>query len=297
MKPFSRSLTNDPPPEPKTNPMDALANWVGKPLPLIIIFLFMIGMGMLLSARWMPPSEAESSVAASTPTKTPASLPAEAGTNTPSLPSPKPNTATPTPTKTLRFTATPTSTAVEYQQLNGSVIANQTACRYGPGNLYLYRTSLFWGTKLQALGRDQASDWLYVQADGFDFPCWVDVRSVRLPDLATVLEPYYPEKTLLPVSALDIMLQNVTASRDDSQVSIYWDAYLLPDGERESPQSPRYVAELWLCKEGELTFTILFPNQPNLLVTDEKGCSAPSSGVVYLAAKDGYAGPVEIPWP
>lgn len=294
-----KSLTSTPSPEsePKPNAMDNLANWVGKPLPLLIIFLLTVGMGMLFSARWTPPSESGSPAAESTPSETPASLPAEAGTNTPGLPTPKPKTPTPAATKTPRLTATPTSTPVEYQQLNGSIIANQTACRFGPGNLYLYQASLLWGTKLQVLGRDFDSDWLYVQAEEFESPCWVDLRSVRLPDLASVLEPYYPEKAPLPVSALTITLQNVTAIRDKTQVSIYWDAYLLPDSQRESPQSPRYVVELWLCKEGELTFTTLFPNQPNVLVTDEEDCSAPSSGMIYLAAKDGYVGPVNIPWP
>ncbi|HNA88101.1 MAG TPA: hypothetical protein PK989_02275 [Anaerolineales bacterium] len=294
-----KPLNNDPTPEPESKPsrMDTLTAWIGKPLPLFIIFLLMVAMGMLLSARQVPPSNTGTPALDSTLTETPASLPAETGTNTPSLPTPKPKTATPAPTRTLRFTATPTSTPVTYQQLTGSIIANQTACRYGPGNLYLYRTSLLWGTKLQVMGRDQASDWLYVQAVDLDFSCWVDVRSVRLPDLASVLEPYYPEKAPLPVSALDVTLRNISASRDDTQVSIKWDAYLLPDSERESPQSPRYVVELWLCKEGELTFTTLFPNQPNLLVADEEGCVASSSGVVYLAAKDGYVGPFGIAWP
>jgi hypothetical protein len=32
-------------------------------------------------------------------------------------------------------------------------------------------------------------------------------------------------------------------------------------------------------------------------VIDEAGCSEPSHGVVYLAEKHGYEGPMEIPWP
>lgn len=301
MKPLSRSLTENPLPEPgpKPNPLDAVSKWIGKPLPLFVIFLLTVGIGMLLSARWSPPDETQPPVSDSSPSPTPASLPADAGPATPTLPSPKPKTPTPASTKTPNTPSTPTGTPVIYKQLTGSVIANQTACRSGPGNLYLYRTSLLWGSKLQILGRDLDSTWAYVQTEGLESPCWVDLRSVRLPDLASVLEPYYPQKAPLPASALDVTLQKVTAIRakDSHQITIYWDAYLLPDSDRESPQSPRYVAELWLCKEGASTFTILFSNEPTLLVTDEEGCSEASSGVVYLAAKDGYVGPVEIPWP
>lgn len=298
---MSRLLTNDPSqtPETKAGPLDALSGWIGKPVTLFIIFLATIGIGMFLSARLNPPSGTQPPAADSTPTATPASLPAENGAVTPTLPAPKTKTPTPAPTNTPRFTATPTSTPIVYKLLNGSLIANQTACRAGPGNLYLYQTSLLRRIKMQVLGRDLDSDWAYVQAEGLDAPCWVDLRSLRMDGLPADLEPVYPQKASLPFSELGPAPQNINASRIDegTRITIYWDEYLLPDSDRESLQSPRYLAELWLCKGGELTFTILFLNQPNLLVTDEEGCSQPSSGVVYLAAKDGYAGPAEIPWP
>lgn len=62
------------------------------------------------------------------------------------------------------------------------------------------------------------------------------------------------------------------------------------------------MLELWLCKDGELQFTPtgswdLTVPRSTLQVQDEAGCSEPSRGIIYLAEKHGYAGPVKIPWP
>jgi hypothetical protein len=113
----------------------------------------------------------------------------------------------------------------------------------------------------------------------------------------------YPGEVTLPGSIYDWPEpQNVKAERQGDQVYITWDFYNLPAGEREDDSKPRYMLELWLCKDGELQFTPtgswdLTEPRSTARVTDEAGCSEPSHGRIYLAEKHGYKGPVEIPWP
>jgi len=121
----------------------------------------------------------------------------------------------------------------------------------------------------------------------------------RLDDLKIM----YPGEVTLPGSIYDWPEpQNVKAERQGDQVYITWDFYNLPAGEREDDSKPRYMLELWLCKDGELQFTPtgswdLTEPRSTARVNDEAGCSEPSHGRIYLAEKHGYKGPVEIPWP
>ena len=72
----------------------------------------------------------------------------------------------------------------------------------------------------------------------------------------------------------------------------------MPEGERESSNSPRYLLELWLCRNGEVTFTPLpVYEDTKVSVIDRAGCTVPSHGRIILAEKNGYVGPVEIKWP
>ncbi len=214
-------------------------------------------------------------------------------TNTPTA------TASPEATVTATFTPTVTATSTSLADLDGEVQADKLACRYGPGDLYLYQYGLIKGNKMQVLGRDIHSEWVYVQVQGFEKPCWVNPKYINVNGDIASLESVYPGKVNIPLSYYWPAPKNVYAARtaDGKQVGIYWDEYILPDGEMESPQSPRYLAELWLCKDGKLTFNSIFAWQNNLLVDDEPGCSEPSSGVMYLVEKHGYSGPVTILWP
>lgn len=209
-----------------------------------------------------------------------------------------PPTASPEATFTPTTTAA-TATSTPVSNLDGEVQADKLACRYGPGDLYLYQYGLIKGNKMQVLGRDIHSEWVYVQVQGYDSPCWVNAEYINMNGDIASLESFYPGKVNIPLSYYWPAPKNVYAARtaDGKQVGIYWDEYILPDGEMESPDSPRYLAELWLCKDGELTFNSIFAWQNNLLVDDEAGCSEPSSGVMYLVEKHGYSGPVTIPWP
>jgi len=182
---------------------------------------------------------------------------------------------------------------------------DRIACRYGPGDDYLYQFGLIKGNQMEVRGRvevrlrrgNEIGTWLWGLAEGYPSPCWVNARDVQLDGDVSSLETVYPGKVKLPLTSNWPRPQNVKASRLGDQVSIFWDLYILPVGERESEQSPRYIAELWLCQGGKVVFTPIGVWEPPLVVTDETGCTEPSHGRLYLAEKHGYVGPVEIPWP
>ena len=147
----------------------------------------------------------------------------------------------------------------------------------------------------------ESQTWLWGQLQDYVGPCWVNARFVQLNGDVASLEVVYPEKVELPVlpeaSWKWPAPQNVRALRQGDAVNIYWDFFDVPLGERESENSPRYILELWLCQNGQVTFNPRAANGSTLQVIDQAGCSEPSHGRIYLAEKHGYEGPVEIPWP
>jgi hypothetical protein len=110
----------------------------------------------------------------------------------------------------------------------------------------------------------------------------------------------YPHKVDLPFLSNPRwpVPQNVEVIRLGDEVTISWDFFDVPLGERESPNSPRYLLEAWLCQDGQLVF-IPLPVYENTKVSviDQAGCAEPSHGRIVLAEKHGYVGPVEIEWP
>jgi hypothetical protein len=114
------------------------------------------------------------------------------------------------------------------------------------------------------------------------------------------LEVVYPDKVDLPFlrDSRWPVPQNVNVERFMDEVTISWDFFDVPEGERESPNSPRYVLEVWLCRDGQVTFnTIPVYENTKVSVIDQAGCAEPSHGRIILAEKHGYVGPVEIEWP
>lgn len=204
-------------------------------------------------------------------------------------------TLTPTPRKTPTKTNTPEP---KPEETMNAVVIQQLACVYGPSEYFLYRFGLIEGIKLQVFGKDINSGWVYVLADGYEGECWVNLNQISLEGDAENLKVLYPGEVGLPISLIWPVPQNVYTARtaDGTKIAIYWDEYILPDGEIESPNSARYLLELWTCQNGILTFEPKFVWDDDILITDERGCSEPSHGVIYLVEKHGYAGPVEIPW-
>jgi hypothetical protein len=283
---------------------------IGKMLTLLLGAIFIAGASLTLSGRLF-----QGAVPQPTDTPTPFSTPTPPASETPTATQVPTSTATeiPTTTQTATATATPTLSLTPvptYLTLRGQPMRT-IACNYGPGDIYLYQEvmnpryqmDVFGKAVIRYRGREQT--WLYTQADGFQLKCFVNADDVQLTgggieDLKTV----YPGEVTLPVSDLWDPPQNVVATRQGDRVMISWDFLDLPDGEREreDDSKPRYLLELWLCQGGELAFTptgswdTSLPRS-SISVTDEAGCAEPSHGVIYLAEKHGYVGPVEIKWP
>ena len=278
---------------------------VGKALTVLVIAVTVVGVGTLLPATLAPvavPSQMPTMPASAEPASTSSLEPVVTSTATETQTStPVPNTSTPTLTATLTLTPTPT-----YLFLTG-VVANPVsrgiACRFGPGDVYLHQFGLINGNKMEIRGQVEVRSgrelgtWLWGLAEGFPDLCWVNAKYIQLDGDVASLETVYPEKVELPLTTTWPELQNVVVARTGDRVSIIWDEYLLPLGERESEQSPRYLAELWLCQAGKLAFTPIGTLDPGLIVRDEAGCDEPSHGRLYLVEKHGYVGPVEIQWP
>ena len=207
-------------------------------------------------------------------------------------------TSTPTPTATATITLTPTPPA----SLEGEVIADRLSCRYGPGAPYLYAWGLSKGDKVEVIGKAETTGglWVYVKHQGDDRPCWVNSKflSVNNGDIST-LEQVYPEKAVLILFYHDKFPPptNVEAGRTGDFVGVTWKGYELALGDRESEDSPLYLVEFWTCQGGQIVFTAYGSFVENALIKDEPGCSEASHGQVFIAHKDGYIGPVPIPWP
>jgi hypothetical protein len=181
--------------------------------------------------------------------------------------------------------------------LRGTVNVEKVSCRYGPGAMYLYLYGMVQGANQEVIGRTDTGKWVLTRARGDKTVCWVKSEFLSLSGDVLSVEMVYPDKYKLPVSPYYGPPTGVNAQRKGNEVVISWTNNPPGPGDLESPNSPYYVIETWVCQAGQLVFTPIgaFTNLVN--VTDEAGCTEPSHGRVYLAEKHGYAGPVEVPWP
>jgi hypothetical protein len=214
-------------------------------------------------------------------------------------------TATATQTATQTATETPSLTPIPtYAILRGEIL-NRIACRYGPGDFYLYRFGLIPGNRMEIRGRvdlqmgRQTETWVWGLPEFFPDVCWINARDIKLDGDLSSLEVVYPDKVDLPFlrDPRWPIPQNVQVERHGDEVAISWDFFDVPLGERESANSPRYVLEVWHCQNGQVIFTPLpVYDVTKVTVIDQGGCAEPSHGRIVLAEKHGYVGPVEIPW-
>jgi hypothetical protein len=151
---------------------------------------------------------------------------------------------------------------------------------------------------MDIIGRDEAGTWLLVRAIGGSNPCWIkatlvaprgDVMLVPQvdPDIILAWSPYYPALT------------GVTASRNGDEVVVSWDPLYTKAGDeiQIADSQMLYVIEAWLCKEGNLVFTVIGSNLTFATLHDEAGCASPSIARVYAAEKHGYTQWMKIPIP
>jgi len=273
---------------------------VGKFMTVLLGVLVLAGVGFAaaqgLGLTFAPPTPTASPTPSAThtaePTFTPTALPTETLT-----PSPSP-TLTFTPTATL--TPTPTATPVPtYQVLRGTVTSELLACRYGPGAVYLYQYGFIQGLPVTFTGRDDTGTWLYGTGLDYEKPCWVNARFIKLAGNVEDLEPVYPDKVSVPIFRHPNFPppMDVEAVRKGDEVGVTWKGYELAPGDRESPNTPRYLIEAWTCQAGKIVFMPIGTFVESALIRDEAGCSEPSHARLFLVHKDGYVGPVDIPLP
>jgi hypothetical protein len=217
----------------------------------------------------------------------------------------------PTPTATLKVSATPTLTTVPTStatgtpappaSLEGTVDSDLLSCRYGPGAQYLYQYGLSKGNEVEVIGKAEnaGGSWLYIHATGYQRPCWVNAKFLQVQGDASTLASVYPENAPLIMFYHDKFppVTDVSASRSGDRVEVYWNGYELALGDRESAESPQYLVEFWTCQAGQIVFSSYGAFEEAAVVQDEAGCAEPSHGQVFIAHKDGYVGPVAIPWP
>ena len=277
----------------------------GKVLTVALAAVLLAAVGLSAPSALAPLFGSPTPTPLSTRTPTPAPPPTGTATATQLPTSTATFTATPAPTATASQTPTPTLTPLPtFSILNGEII-NRTACRHGPGDLYLYRFGLIPGNRIEVSGRmeiwtgRETQTWVYGLPEFFSDPCWVNARDVKLNGELSSLETVYPDKVELPIirNARWPVPQNVTATRLGDPVSITWDFFDVPLGERESENAPRYLLELWLCQKAEVLFMPVAAWSSAVRVVDEAGCAEPSHGRIFLVEKHGYVGPVEIEWP
>ena len=226
------------------------------------------------------------------------------------------STPTRTPTSTLTFTPAPAAGGVSapdtasggssgsvgggegFAIFSGVVQADHLSCRYGPGASYLYNYGLIKGNQVQVVGRNEAGTWVYIQF-GDTLKCWVNAKFLEVAGDINSLESVYPEKAPLILFSHPKFPPpaNVQAARSGDRVVITWVGYELALGDRESAESPIYLVETWTCQAGQIVFTAAGVFEEVSVITDEAGCAEPSHGQVYIAHKDGYIGPIQIPWP
>lgn len=240
----------------------------------------------------------------SSPTPSVTAVTMESATPSPEVDLPATEIPSATATDSPIPTITETSTAVvsPVASLPGVVDADQLSCRYGPGAVYLYHYALIKDYEVDVLGRAEtaAGTWLYVRYDGYDAPCWANAKFIQVDGEVASLEIVYPGKVELLLFHHNKFppVKNVSAARrEDGTVEVLWRGYDLALGDRESADSPLYLIEAWTCQDGKLVFNAIGVYEEGALIQDEAGCAEPSHGDVYVAHKDGYIGPVPIPWP
>jgi TIR domain len=297
----------------------------GKVLTVLLITTVIAGAGILVPATFAPaptptPTSIPTSLLTFTPIPASSDTPLQTATQTPNPTSTLTETMTATQTLTSTVTPSPVPTYLTLTGVIANPLSNLVACRYGPGDIYLYRFGPQNGIQMSISGKAEihtlreVQTWLWGLPNGYSDPCWVNAKYVRLNGDLTNLEPVYPEKVDIPFirNPRWPVPQNVKVSRLGDEVTINWDAYVLPLGERgnANAQSPQYILELWLCQGGRVAFTPIgnFDSPASggelelhgideLRVTDEAGCAEPSHGRIFLVEVHGYVGPVEIPWP
>ena len=278
----------------------------GKTLTVALAALLIAAVGLAVPTAVVPLFVSPTPLPPASATIPPRATETLTATQAPTLTVTQTETATPTNTQTATATVTPSLTPIPTYAILQAEVLNRTACRHGPGDIYLYRFGLIPGNRMEVRGRvdvqtgRQTQTWVWGLPEFFADVCWVNARDIKLDGELSSLEVVYPDQVDLPFLRDPSwpIPQNVQVERQGDEVTISWDFFDVPLGERESENSPRYVLETWLCQNGQVIFTPLpVYDVTKVTVIDQEGCVEPSHGRIVLAEKHGYVGPVEIEWP
>lgn len=233
-------------------------------------------------------------------------MPTATETAPPPSATPAPDTATPTPTDTVTpaptatqtptptITDTPTPSATPTYAFPQVTVKMQAHCRYGPSKAHLHAADLYPGDTGTVRGRFRYSQWLYIKFDKLNYFCWVAPGVVDVVGDISLIN-YAEVKLPVPGIYLYGPPDEVYATRDGKKVTITWSQVTMTKDKDRG-----YYLELFVCQNGAyLWWPVSFPDQytTSYTVTDEKGCPAPSGGVIYTVEKHGYSKPKTIPWP
>lgn len=206
-------------------------------------------------------------------------------------------TSTPTETPlppTPTITETPTPSATPTYAFPQVTVKMQAHCRYGPSKAHLHAADLYPGDTGTVRGRFRYSQWLYVKFDKLNYFCWVAPGVVDVVGDLSLIR-YTEVKLPVPGVYLYGPPDEVYAVRDGDKVTITWSQVVMTKDKDRG-----YYLELFVCQNGAyLWWPVSFPDQytTTYTVKDEKGCPAPSGGVIYTVEKHGYSQPKTIPWP
>jgi hypothetical protein len=165
----------------------------------------------------------------------------------------------------------------------------QANCRYGPGTAYLFSHGLYEGDHGVVHGRNYSGTWLWIQPDNLNRHCWVSSSVVEIDGnvfSVIIVQPQLPHSTLYGPP------RGVQAHRQGDQVTVDWSPVWMTEDDYRG-----YLIEALACQDGALIWIAVHSDETSYTFTDEAGCSASSSGLLYAVEKHGYTDPVVIPWP
>lgn len=247
---------------------------------MVLLSLSLQSCGAVFISPTTTPTSSSTSTATSTATVTMTTT----NTLTPTL------TSTPTETLTPTISLTPTITLTPTFDFPDGVVLQQANCRYGPATAYLFAAGLYPGDKVEIWGRNNSGTWLYVQPETIKYQCWVAASMLNISgDVFSV----WVQPVRLPHSTLYGPVQRAYATRQGNQVTIAWEpVWRTVDDDRG------YLIEANLCQNGLLVWMAVQTDTNTYTFTDDKGCSIPSSALLYVVEKHGYTDPIQVlPWP
>jgi hypothetical protein len=229
----------------------------------------------------------EEAALSNTPTSSP--TPADTATALPTHTNVPTATHTPTITLTPTITPTPTITLTPTYAFPTVTVLEQSHCRYGPGKAYLHAGDLYEGDRGVVSGVSPSRTWLWIKPDKLHYHCWV---AASLVEVQGDLKPLNVAQVSLPKSSLYGPPDDVAASRNGDEVTVYWNEVWMTEDDFRG-----YMVEAWVCQNGAYFQTAVWTDKAQVTILDEPGCGSVSGGKLYAVEKHGYTDPVEIPWP